>query len=113
MSLFCLIEIVILFSNSGGVNEGAGTETEDVLVAWLQRLITRQDIFLPAMRQNSSYSEVLLLYGLLFNNNQQTAIRDIIVATLEIDAPCLMRNISASRKLFTQKVFTGQVGRLE
>ncbi|KAH9287331.1 Integrator complex subunit 2 [Echinococcus granulosus] len=109
---FCLAFIIglrsCLFDNSVGLNEASSGETEEQLVVWLRRLISRQDIFHTSLRQSSSYSEVLLLFGLLFNDSHPTTIRDIIVNTLDIDAPCFVRNISASRKLFAQKVFTCQ-----
>ncbi|VDM34885.1 unnamed protein product [Hydatigera taeniaeformis] len=91
-----------------GVNEAGCSETEEQLVVWLRRLISRQDIFHTSLRQSSTYSEVLLLFGLLLNNNNQITIRNIIVNTLDLDVPCFVRNISASRKLFIQKVFTCQ-----
>lgn len=84
-------------------------ETEELLVAWLRRLLNQPHHFHVSQRQSSSYSELLILLALLFKNNQQTAIRDIVASILEVDAPCLMRNVSSSRKLFAQKVFTEQV----
>ncbi|KAL5960543.1 Integrator complex subunit 2 [Taenia solium] len=108
---FCLAFVIGLRSclfDSGGLNEASIAETEEQLVVWLRRLISRQDIFHTSLRQSSTYSEVLLLFGLLFNHNHSVAIRKIIVNTLGIDAPCFVRNISASRKLFIHKVFTCQ-----
>ncbi|KAL5111965.1 Integrator complex subunit 2 [Taenia crassiceps] len=109
---FCLAFVIglrsCLFDNSGGLNEAGIAETEEQLVVWLQWLISRQDIFHTSLRQSATYSEVLLLFGLLFNNNHSIPIRKIIIDTLDLDAPCFVRNISASRKLFVHKVFTSQ-----
>ncbi|VDL95714.1 unnamed protein product [Schistocephalus solidus] len=72
------------------------------------------DVIHAALRPSSSgaapnsYSQLLLLLALLFHTNQQSAIRELVADVLGVDAPCLARNISASRKLFTQKVFTEQ-----
>ncbi|VDN11462.1 unnamed protein product [Dibothriocephalus latus] len=88
---------------------------EEHVVIWLHRLLNRQDVFHAALRPSSSgaaphsYSQLLLLLALLFHTNQQSAIRELVAEVLGVDAPCLARNISASRKLFTQKVFTEQL----
>uniref|UniRef100_A0A5K3FK48 Fanconi anemia group A protein n=1 Tax=Mesocestoides corti TaxID=53468 RepID=A0A5K3FK48_MESCO len=109
---FCLAFIIglrsCLIDHTVSGNEAVNSETEDQLVVWLRRLISRQEVLHTSLRQSPSYSELLLLLALLFNNNRQSAIRDIVASVLCIDAPCLMRNISASRKLFIQKVFTYQ-----
>ncbi|KAL7061440.1 hypothetical protein AAHC03_01409 [Spirometra sp. Aus1] len=95
--------------------ENSSVESEEHVVTWLHRLLNRQDVFHAALRPSSSgaaphsYSQLLLLLALLFHTNQQSAIRELIAEVLGVDAPCLARNISASRKLFTQKVFTEQL----
>lgn len=83
--------------------------SEEQLISWLQSLISRQDMFHSGDSDASSYSEVLLLFGLLFSTNQHNAIRQIIVNTIGINAACILRNVSTSRKFFTHRVFTNQV----
>uniref|UniRef100_A0A0X3P3D8 Integrator complex subunit 2 n=1 Tax=Schistocephalus solidus TaxID=70667 RepID=A0A0X3P3D8_SCHSO len=95
--------------------DNSSIESEEHLVTWLHRLLNRQDVIHAALRPSSSgaapnsYSQLLLLLALLFHTNQQSAIRELVADVLGVDAPCLARNISASRKLFTQKVFTEQL----
>ncbi|VDL16946.1 unnamed protein product [Hymenolepis diminuta] len=93
------------FAVSPGI---ADMSSEEQLISWLQSLISRQDMFHSDDSDASSYSEVLLLFGLLFSTNQHNAIRQIIVNTIGINAACILRNVSTSRKFFTHRVFTNQ-----
>nr|CDS31860.1 integrator complex subunit 2 [Hymenolepis microstoma] len=106
---FCLSFMVGFRHSLVEVSPGiADMSSEEQLISWLQSLISRQDMFHSGDSDASSYSEVLLLFGLLFSTNQHSAIRQIIVNTIGIDAPCILRNVSTSRKFFTHRVFTNQ-----
>ncbi|VDN99324.1 unnamed protein product [Rodentolepis nana] len=106
---FCLSFMVGFRHSLVEVSSGiADMNSEEQLISWLQSLISQQDMFHSGDSDSPSYSEVLLLLGLLFSTNQNSAIRQLIVSTIGIDAPCILRNVSTSRKFFTHRVFTNQ-----
>ncbi|KAM7540745.1 hypothetical protein Aperf_G00000044286 [Anoplocephala perfoliata] len=106
---FCLSFMIgfrsSLFELSAGI---ADTVAEEKLILWLQHLISHQGIFHSDSTDSFSYSEVILLFGLLFSTSQNAIVRQIIVDTLGIDAPCILANVSSSGKFFTPRVFTNQ-----